>query len=390
MTARLREHFEEQEAQLLAPYAMRSRETRGRDYPISPDQYRTDFQRDRDRIIHSAAFRKLEYKTQVYVIHEGDYYRTRLTHTLEVAQIGRTLARSLGLNADLTEAIALSHDLGHTPFGHSGESAMQKLLKESGGFEHNLQSLRVVEKLEERYHDFPGLNLTWEVREGIAKHSTAFDAPNCGRFDPKCSPTLEAQVCDLADEIAYNHHDIDDAVKMGLLELDQLEAVHWAHEILRDEQTKLPTETRSKHVVYRMIGRMMDMTVGDVLTETQRRIEAGGIRSVDDVRKNKGRIVDFSPPMRARLDELKDFLLKNVYFHPHVVRMQTKAERFVTSLFSLYREIPKQLPIKYQERISTDGLDRVITDYISGMTDRYCLEEYIKAFEPSLGPVRGL
>lgn len=390
MSVRKRQDLEAQEEQLLAPYAMRSRDTRGREYPISPDDFRTEFQRDRDRIIHSAAFRKLEYKTQVYVIHEGDYYRTRLTHTLEVAQVGRTLARSLGLNSDLTEAIALSHDLGHTPFGHSGEYAMQKLLKSSGGFEHNLQSLRVVEKLEERYHNFPGLNLTWEVREGIAKHETAFDAPSCDRFDPELAPTLESQVCDLADEIAYNHHDIDDAVKMGLLELEQLSAVGWVYEILREEQEKLPKEVRGKHVVYRMIGRMMDLTVGDVLAETTRRIESAGIKSVQDVRRHKARIVDFSPAMRAQLTELKDFLLKNVYFHPHVVRMQTKAERFITSLFTLYLENPRQLPIKYQERIAADGLERVITDYISGMTDRFCIEEYIKAFEPSLGAVRGL
>ncbi|MBI3736682.1 deoxyguanosinetriphosphate triphosphohydrolase [Candidatus Sumerlaeota bacterium] len=385
----MREHLESAEDNQLAPYAMRSSRTRGREHSISPDPYRTDFQRDRDRIIHSAAFRKLEYKTQVYVIHEGDYFRTRLTHSLEVAQIARTLARTLALNTDLTEAIALSHDLGHTPFGHSGEAALQKLLAASGGFEHNLQSLRVVEKLEERYHEFPGLNLTWEVREGIAKHSTAYDSPHCDeRFDPDLMPTVEAQICDLADEIAYNHHDVDDALKMGLITTHQLRDVKWVWEIWDDEQNHLKTDVRPKYVIYRMIGRMMEATIEDVLRYTSETIERNGIKSVEDVRRFKGRLADFSPDMKRKHDALKAFLMKNVYYHPHVVRMQSKAERFVTSLFELYRKTPLQLPLKYQARIETEGLDRVITDYISGMTDRYCMEEYIKAFEPTLGPAR--
>ncbi len=389
MAIRRRDDLEKQEAEQLAPYAMHSANSRGRDHKISSDPHRTDFQRDRDRIIHSAAFRKLEYKTQVYVIHEGDYYRTRLTHTLEVAQIARTLARNLGLNADLTEAIALAHDLGHTPFGHSGETALRKLLAETGGFEHNLQSLRVVEKLEERHHAFPGLNLTWEVREGIAKHATAFDAPSCdARFEPGLMPTLEAQICDLADEIAYNHHDIDDALKIGLLTQHQLREVEWIKEIWDEEQVKLKTDVREKYVIYRVIGRMMEATITDALNHTNSLLESRKIGTVKEVRNRKERLADLSPAMARNHEQLNQFLLKNVYYHPHVVRMQTKAERFVTSLFELYRKIPAQLPLKYQARIEQDGLDRVITDYVSGMTDRYCMEEYIRAFEPTLGPMR--
>jgi dGTPase len=219
------------EEQTLAPYAMKSRRTRGREYPIVPDAIRTEFQRDRDRIIHCAAFRKLEYKAQVYFIQEGDYYRTRLTHTLEVAQIGRSLARNLRLNVDLAEAMALAHDVGHTPFGHSGESALRRRMADRGGFEHNAQGLRVVEKLERRYPEFPGLNLTWEVREGLIKHSTSYDHPAADRFEPDRMPTLEAQVIEVADEIAFNSHDIDDALAMGLIEEDALREIAWVWDI---------------------------------------------------------------------------------------------------------------------------------------------------------------
>jgi dGTPase len=366
----------------LAPYAMRSERTRGRAHPIAPDRFRTEFQRDRDRIIHCAAFRKLEYKTQVYVIHEGDYYRTRLTHTLEVAQIGRTLARALGLNPDLTEAIALSHDLGHTPFGHSGEAALAKLLP--GGFEHNRQSLRVVEVLEERHHEHPGLNLTWEVREGIAKHATQYDSPDGAGFDPESPPTLEAQICDLADEIAYNHHDIDDAMKMGLIEEDQLRSVEWVWAIWSEQRKRMPEGVRAKFVKFRAIGGMMDATIGDAIESTQRAIASRGIDSPEAVRKAGGRLADFSPAMKERLAELRAFLLENVYLHPHVARMQSKAEGFVRRLFEWYRSNPKLLPIKYHARIERDGAERAIADYISGMTDSFCMAEYRRAFEPSV------
>lgn len=369
--------------QALAPYAARSRETRGRAYPVSPDLYRTEYQRDRDRIIHCVAFRKLEYKTQVYVIHEGDYYRTRLTHTLEVAQIARTLAGKLGLNVDLTEAIALSHDLGHTPFGHSGESALQKLLEGRGGFEHNRQSLRVIEFLEQRYHDIPGLNLTWEVREGIAKHTTSYDDPGDSDYDPHLRPTLEAQVCDLADEIAYNHHDLDDALELGMLDVGQLREMDWLWEIFAEEEARQPEGVDLKFARYRAIGRMIGETIGDVLDYTGSLLAGNAIATVDEVRAFPERLVKFSPAMHAKQDELKGFLLANVYRHPHVVRMQTKAERFVTRLFNLYRDTPAQLPLDFQARVESDGLDQVIVDYISGMTDTRCMDEYVMAFEPT-------
>lgn len=375
------------ESNHLAPYAMHSAHSRGRRYTVAPDRYRTEFQRDRDRIIHCAAFRKLEYKTQVYVIHQGDYYRTRLTHTLEVAQIARTLAGHLGLNQDLTEAVALAHDLGHTPFGHSGEAALAKLLKDEGGFEHNRQSLRVIEYLEERHHDIPGLNLSWEVREGVAKHTTAFDHPSGASCDPEESSTLEAQICDLADEIAYNHHDIDDALEMGLIELDELLDLDWVGEILEAERKRLPAEARPKFVKFRMIGRMMDETIGDVLETTRQALEDSGIESVEDVRRLDRPLVAFRPEMQERHAALRSFLLERVYRHPIVVGMQSRAERFVTRLFELYRDNPALLPRKYQARIPEDGLTTVITDYISGMTDNYCLDEYARAFEPNM--VRG-
>ncbi|MBX7244169.1 MAG: deoxyguanosinetriphosphate triphosphohydrolase [Candidatus Sumerlaeaceae bacterium] len=380
----LRSDLEKIEDDILAPYAMKSRDTRGRDFPLKPDEFRTEFQRDRDRIIHSTAFRKLEYKTQVYMVEHGDYFRTRLTHTMEVAQIARTMARNLRLNADLTEAIALAHDVGHTPFGHSGEEAVKKLMADEGGFEHNEQGLRVVEYLEERYPDIPGLNLTWEVREGIIKHDTAYDKPNAEeRFLPHLAPTLESQLCDIADEIAYNNHDIDDAIKMGLIEMRDLAEVEWVGEVVEAARRSCPAGAAEKFVKYRAIGTLIDMQVGDALRATMRNINELGIKTVDDVRALKGRrVVRLSPEMSAKTAKLKAFMMARVYRHPSVVRMATKAERFITRLFNLYVEIPEQLPLKYQARIEKDGLKRVVTDYIGGMTDRYLLDDYTRAFEP--------
>ncbi len=380
-----RTDLEALENQNLAAYAARSSETRGREYPIEPDEWRTEFQRDRDRIIHSAAFRKLEYKTQVYMVHYGDYFRTRITHTLEVAQIARSLARSLRLNMDLTEAIALAHDLGHTPFGHSGETALKRLLADIGGFEHNEQGLRVVEYLEERYPDIPGLNLTWEVREGIIKHDTEYDSPNVQpRFLPELAPTLESQICDMADEIAYNNHDIDDALKMNLIEEADLKQVEWVYDIFRKARESMPAGTHDKFVKYRAIGTLIDRHVRDVLETTEANIARLGIRTIDDVRGARNtRIVCFSDEMAARMRVLKDFLMRRVYRHPVVVRMSTKAERFIEQMFNLYVDIPEQLPLKYQERIERDGIKRVVTDYISGMTDRYLMDDYSRAFEPT-------
>ena len=374
-----------QESVTLAPYAMHSADSRGRDYQVNPDNWRTEFQRDRDRIIHSTAFRKLEYKTQVYMVHYGDYFRTRITHTMEVAQIARTLARNLGLNQDLTEAIALAHDVGHTPFGHSGETALKRILVGSGGFEHNEQGLRVVEYLEERFPEHPGLNLTWEVREGIIKHSTEYDAPSVPeRFKPEWAPTLESQICDVADEIAYNSHDIDDALKMGLICENDLKAVDWVWECFTDARGGVPEATRDKFIKYRAIGSLIELMVADVLQTTTDNLSRHSIKSVEDVRALGGRrIAGFSAGLTERQRQLKDFLMANVYRHPRVVRMATKAEKFIERLFELYVQIPQQLPIKYQKRIDPDGLERVVTDYLSGMTDRYLQQDYIRAFHPT-------
>lgn len=380
-----KDDLEQLEEQTLAPYAMLSSKTRGRQYPISPDEFRTEFQRDRDRIIHSAAFRKLEYKTQVFVIHEGDYFRTRLTHTMEVVQIAQSLARNLRLNVDLTEAIALAHDIGHTPFGHSGERALRRLMEDEGGFEHNEQGLRVVELLEERYPDIPGLNLTWEVREGIIKHATDYDTPRIEeRFEPHKAPTLEAQIVDLADEIAYNNHDLDDALKMGLIEEEDLKSVPWCWEVFQEARASMKHSARDKFVKYRAISTVIHMQVTDVLQQTQTNIEKYNIRSVEDVRNLGKKIAQFSPEMKEKNRQLKEFLMANVYRHPRTIKMVTKAEKFVERLFLSYLEVPEQLPRKYQERLKRESKKRVICDYISGMTDRYLLEEYIKTFEPQM------
>jgi dGTPase len=374
---------EQLEREQLAPFAMKSADSLGREYKIEQDHLRTEFQRDRDRIIHSSNFRKLEYKTQVYMVHYGDYFRTRITHTMEVAQIARALAVGLRLNTDLTEAIALAHDVGHTPFGHSGETALQKILEDQGGFEHNEQGLRVVEQLEERYPEIPGLNLTFEVREGIIKHATAYDSPTVPeRFRPDWAPLLESQICDVADEIAYNNHDIDDALKMGLITEADLEAVPWVWQVFENARAKAPANTHEKFIKFMAVGTIIDMHVEDVLRTTEENIAQFKIQSVDDVRKlTNRRIASFSSEMARKNHLLKDFLMANVYRHPRVVRMATKAERFIEKMFKLYVEIPEQLPIKYQKRIASDGLTRTIIDYISGMTDRYLLDEYSKAFE---------
>ncbi|MCX8037411.1 MAG: deoxyguanosinetriphosphate triphosphohydrolase [Candidatus Sumerlaeia bacterium] len=372
------------EEQTLAPYAMKSRMTRGREHPIVADGIRTDFQRDRDRIIHCAAFRKLEYKSQVYFIHEGDYYRTRLTHTLEVAQIGRSLARNLRLNVDLAEAIALAHDLGHTPFGHSGERALRRLMADHGGFEHNAQGLRVVERLERRYPEFPGLNLTWEVREGIIKHTTCYDHPAVNRFDPDLSPTLESQIIEVADEIAFNSHDIDDALAMGLIEAEDLREVPWLWELWERARAACPDARGSDSIKYRALGQLIEMQMLDVLKATEANLEQAGIRSIEDVRAARRRLVTFSPGVAANSAVLRDFLMRRVYRHPRVVRMITKAEEFVERLFNLYCRVPEQLPLDCQAQIETDGVHRVIADYISGMTDRFLLEDFARAFEPTL------
>jgi dGTPase len=318
------------------------------------------------------------------VIHEGDYYRTRLTHTMEVAQIARTMARSLRLNSDLTEAVALAHDMGHTPFGHSGETALHRLMAGHGGFEHNRQGLRIVECLEQRYREFPGLNLTWEVREGIAKHSTSYDAPSLDRFDPMLAPTLEGQLVDVADEIAFNHHDLDDALKLKILSRHDLEEVPWLSEICREVGVGGLSEAREfdQYDRCRLIGALIDAAVGDALAQTERNIAEAGIQTLDDVRQHGKRLVDFSEETSGRNRVLRSFLMRHVYRHPNVMAMTSKAERFIESLFQVYCRTPQMLPARYQALGEAEGLERAVADYISGMTDRYCMEEYKRMFLP--------
>jgi len=377
-----RKDIEKREYDLLASYAMHSKDTKGRKYPEAEPKYRSVYQRDRDRIIHSTAFRRLEYKTQVFVNHEGDYYRTRLTHTMEVSQIARSIARTMSLNEDLVEVIALSHDIGHPPFGHAGEDSLRTLMKDNGGFDHNLQGLRVVEELEQRYPDFPGLNLTWESREGINKHTTMFDkAQQLKEFEPGSSPTMETQVVDVADEIAYDNHDIDDGLMSGLMEekgLLQLKLWKDAAGFVQKGKIELPDKIRK----YQIIRRLIDTQIEDLLVTSEKNITASGIKNLADVKKHKKKLVAFSEDMQKKRKELRVFLMDNLYKNFRVMRMSDKARRFITGLFKVYLEKPEQLPPSDQKKIKKAGNHRVICDYIAGMTDRYALDEYKKLFDP--------
>lgn len=370
------------EEMFLAPYAMRSSETAGRVHKEQEHPYRSAYQRDRDRIIHSAAFRRLEYKTQVFVNHEGDYYRTRLTHTIEVSQIARTIAAALGLNADLTEAIALGHDLGHTPFGHSGEDALDELMKDAGGFNHNLQGLRVVDYLEDRYPGFPGLNLTWEVREGIAKHTSAFDPRvHVKGFRSHEMPLLEMQVVDIADEIAYDNHDLDDGLTSGLLKESDLEELGLWSSISRNvcnTYADLSAEKRK----YLIIRSLINSQVTDLISTTKELITRYKIKSYKDIRRIDKKIVTFSKNMVQLRKPVRAFLMSKLYLHYRVIRMSVKAHRFITELYNAYLNNPEQLPSDVQKRIKVDGKRRVVCDYIAGMTDRHALDEYKKLFDP--------
>jgi len=381
----LTDNMTRREEELVAPFGCRSTASRGREVEESPHWLRTEYQRDRDRIIHCNAFRKLEYKTQVYVTHSGDMFRTRLTHTLEVTQIARTMAMALRVNPDLTEAIALGHDLGHTPFGHAGETVMNELLAESGGFEHNDQSLRVVELLEERFHDRPGLNLTFEVRAGIACHSTAYDKPSINKYNEDGSaPYLEAQLVDLADQIAFNSHDIDDALSMGILNEEQLSDVPWVWELWESARGQIPKCSRESFGRFRGLGMLIDCMVDDVLETTLFNMEAcDEPKSPDEIRKLKQPLVNFSRDMAKKQQELREFLMASVYQHPLTLRMTRKAARFLKDLFELYQQNPELLPNEQQKRIDDQGLDRVLTDYLSSMTDRRCIDEYVSHFRPT-------
>ncbi|MBU1888026.1 MAG: deoxyguanosinetriphosphate triphosphohydrolase [Candidatus Omnitrophica bacterium] len=378
----IRRDIEERENKLLAAYAMRSKDTKGRRYPEAEPKYRSCYQRDRDRVIHSAAFRKLEYKTQVFVNHEGDYYRTRLTHTLEVNQIARSIARSMALNEDLVEAIALSHDIGHPPFGHAGEETLSNLMKDKGGFDHNMQGLRVVDELEERYTEFSGLNLTWEVREGINKHTTMFDkAERLVELEPELLPTLETQVVDAADEIAYDNHDIDDGLTSELIDEKQLSKLElWQDASL--EVKKRSSNLSDKIRRYQIIRTLIDRQIKDLLNASEKNIKKKEIKKITDVRKCPEKLISFSENMKTRRSEFRAFLMKNLYNNFRVVRMSDKARRFIVDLFSVYIKKPEQLPPSDHGKIKRYEIHRVVCDYIAGMTDRYALNEYKKLFDP--------
>ena len=361
--------LEDRERQWLAPYAIKSADSKGRVYPEKEHEFRTAFQRDRDRIIHSTAFRRLEYKTQVFVNHEGDHYRTRLTHTLEMTQIARTIGRALCLNEDLIETIALAHDLGHGPFGHAGQDALSALMKKHGGFEHNQQCLRIVEKLEESYSGFPGLNLTFEVREGLRKHFR------------KRIPTLEAEVVDYADAIAYNGHDLDDGLRAGLLNTDDLTKIKLWREV--DRYIKQKVSGASSTIKIKIgIRLLINQMVSDLVSETSKNIKRNRISKPEDLAKVSRAVVCFSKSLDKPVMELKKFLMQYLYLHHRVVRMTEKGKRFIQELFHLYVAKPEQLPPHVRKRAKADGLHRAVCDYIAGMTDRFALDEYNRLFSP--------
>lgn len=379
-----REKMEEQEAQTLAPYALLSKNSKGRFHEDHEPPYRTTFQRDRDRIIHAEAFRKLEYKTQVFVNDFGDYYRTRLTHTLEVAQIGRTIARALGVNEDLTEAICLAHDLGHPPFGHSGEDVLNQLMANHGGFNHNHQSYRVVTELERRYPNFNGLNLTIETLEGIAKHETEYDISKATDFDPDTRGSIEAQIADVSDELAYNAHDLDDGLQVGLITPDQLKSLDIWQRLCGRLQWDGHTLTEIER--HRFIRELVGIMVSDVLENSNQKINQRGIASLDDVIHQPDNLVVYSPEQKSQNRALKDFLYQNMYYHYRIVRMKNRAENFLGRLFESYVKHTNQLPPDYQTRIEKQGIHRVVADYIASMTDRSALLEYRQLFDPMMRP----
>ncbi|HTX90670.1 MAG TPA: deoxyguanosinetriphosphate triphosphohydrolase [Anaerolineales bacterium] len=376
--------LEEIEDRSLAPYAMRSKDTKGRAYLDREPDYRTPFQRDRDRILHTTAFRRLEYKTQVFINFEGDYFRTRLTHTLEVAQVGRTIARALGANEDLVEAICLAHDLGHSPFGHAGEYTLARLMKEYGGFDHNKQSLRIVTELEQRYPEFPGLNLTYEVREGMVKHESEYDISDARDFNPEVRGNLETQICNVADELAYTTHDLDDGLRSGMITPQLLDGIAIWEILVHTFNWKGPgLEDLERH---RMIRHLVGMMVTDMVQATDARLKESGAGSALDLQKLSYNVIGYSEDVQRRNRELKDFLYKKLYRHYRVVRMQVKAEHIITDLFNSYHDEPLILPDHVQAWIPARGLERTICDYIAGMTDRFAIDEHERLHDPHLRP----
>jgi dGTPase len=377
---RTRLELEQIERQILAPYAQFSGDTRGREYKEAPPEWRTHYQRDRDRVIHSRAFRRLEYKTQVFLNGTGDHLRTRLTHTIEVAAISRNIASALKLNPDLTETIALAHDLGHSPFGHKGETVLARLMKGHGGFEHNQHSLRIVEELEQKYPNFSGLNLSWEVREGLAKHHTAYDHPGKRKGFYATNSSPESQVANLSDEIAYYSHDLDDGLDAGLLSEKELAANVrvWAHaaKLVKKEYGNLPDESRR----YFTIRTIIDMQIHDVVENSERLIQQAGVQSADDVRLCAKALIAYSPGRRALNLKLRDYLYKNLYYNPLVHQPNLRAVKMLEQLFQYCLAHPKQIGESSRRRIKKFGRHRAVCDYIAGMTDRYVMLESARIF----------
>lgn len=369
----------------LAPYGFRSMNSKGRLHPDNEPQNRSRFQRDRDRILHTSAFRRLEYKTQVFVNYEGDHYRTRLTHTLEVAQIGRTLARALGANEDLVEAICLAHDLGHPPFGHSGEAILNKLMQDYSGFDHNKQSFRVVTKLENRYPDFPGLNLSWEILEGIVKHESEYDVSDAQDFNPELRGHFEAQIANVADELAYTAHDLDDGLRSKLISPEQLGGIDlWERLSAMVGYNGGQLDDLTRHT---MIRQLIGLEISSVIENAEKNIRENKIDSVEAVQEMPFNIVVFDGEMTTKNRELKDFLYKNMYRHYRVQRMAVKAENVITDLFNVFMDEPTILPAQTQKRLANgSSKERSICDYIAGMTDRYAIEEHNKIFNPNIVP----
>jgi dGTPase len=377
----------------LAPYASCDTRSKGRQYPEEPPRYRSEYQRDRDRIVHSTAFRRLVYKTQVFVNHEGDLFRTRLTHSIEVAQIARTIARALQLNETLCEAICLAHDLGHTPFGHAGQDALNACMRDYGGFEHNLQSLRVVDELEEHYAAFAGLNLTFETREGILKHCSLNNARKLGelgeRFIRRRQPTLEAQIANLADEIAYNNHDLDDGLRAGLITVDELKQVPLFRRQYDVVMAAYPA-LNGRRLVHEVIRRMIAYVVTDLIENSAAQLRAAAPADVEAVRAAPGALIKFSEPVQAEHLELKRYLLDHVYRHYRVLRMTNKADAVISSLFQTFFTRPELLPTEHQQiatqmeaQSGESGRARAVADYIAGMTDRYAIVEHERLFDPA-------
>jgi dGTPase len=379
-----RQELEEIEDRSLARYGARSKDSKGRAHPDNEPDYRTAFQRDRDRVLHTTAFRRLEYKTQVFINFEGDYFRTRLTHTLEVAQIGRTIARALGANEDLVEAICLAHDLGHSPFGHAGESTLSKMMKDFGGFDHNKQSLRIVTELEQRYPEFPGLNLTWETREGMVKHESEYDLTDASEFNPDLRGNLETQICNVADELAYTTHDLDDGLRSGMITPHMLAGITmWEHLTEATQWSGPHLQDLERH---QMIRKLVGLLVTDIIQATEALLNKSGVNSSLDIQMLTFNSIGYSDAMQNRNRELKDFLFNKLYRHYRVVRMQVKAEHIVSDLFTDYMTEPLILPDHVQQWINERGLERTICDYIAGMTDRFAIEEHARLHDPYLRP----